>query len=511
MASNPLAEGHHIPPGGGPGGGGPLRVTLARSDVDRTPDQVLWVLIRNRTNAIGFDRYKRFIDGVMCDGRIELTRAQKARVHGSPFPGVDAYSLLKVATEMFLAHETGIVEHDDATNRAALDIDAGLKQMKDGITSGVADPDTKLHPDEEASRLGYTPSIETLNDLRQQYYRNLKNYPQNPALLPYMDRILQGLSDVPLKGPGEALKNCYGILTSSVIGPLAIELIWNYWHEEGMLVQSANAISMRFQNRRINGDRDPLANLEIAPLRPLNNLLWGYIQDEIHRLSVVRRAYEYDHHYGLRLVGKAVPEMRTADSRSKFLASFHRLLNTCAQFYKQDDDTTVIADGFPVLNGLKEVHLLLSEGQHNQYGDLPWTARIEMLIQQWLLARPEMREFLPSRTMVAYPEPWMGSVDAMKRVQGWNDTPVMHFRDLGVFGEQILLSVRFGDWSSVIDRTQAANWARHWRPEVQGYVHAYRSATGVDLSAPVTSDAVDATLPSELLRRRLAPAASRAR
>ena len=26
------------------------------------------------------------------------------------------------------------------------------------------------------------------------------------------------------------------------------------------------------------GDRDPLANLEIDPLRPLNNLLWGYIQ-----------------------------------------------------------------------------------------------------------------------------------------------------------------------------------------------------------------------------------------
>ena len=50
-----------------------------------------------------------------------------------------------------------------------------------------------------------------------------------------------------------------------------------------------------------------------------------------------------------------------------------------------------------MLNALKEVHLILSQGAHNQFGDLPSTARIEMLMQQWLLARPEFREFLPTR------------------------------------------------------------------------------------------------------------------
>ena len=35
---------------------------------------------------------------------------------------------------------------------------------------------------------------------------------------------------------------------------------------------------------------DPLANLEIDPLRPLNNLLWGYMQDEQHRLTRRRGA-----------------------------------------------------------------------------------------------------------------------------------------------------------------------------------------------------------------------------
>ena len=32
-------------------------------------------------------------------------------------------------------------------------------------------------------------------------------------------------------------------------------------------------------------------------------------------------------------------------------------------FFRQEDDTTVIADGFPILNALKEVHTILTEGQ----------------------------------------------------------------------------------------------------------------------------------------------------
>ena len=97
------------------------------------------------------------------------------------------------------------------------------------------------------------------------------------------------------------------------------------------------------------------------------------------------------------------------------------------------------------------MHLILSQGAHNQFGDLPSTARQEMMIQQWMLARPEFQQFLPTRTMVAYPERWMDRVDAMKSVQGWTDASVLHFRNLGKFGEQILLSIRFGAWSDVND------------------------------------------------------------
>jgi hypothetical protein len=264
---------------------------------------------------------------------------------------------------------------------------------------------------------------------------------------------------------------------------------------------------MRFQNQPA-GPADPLGELEIDPLRPLNNLLWGYVQDEQNRLSVRRRAFEYDHHYGLKMIGRVLPEMYTADSRSKFIEAFHNLLYRTAIFYREDADTTVIAEAFPLLNALKDVHLLLAEGAHNQYGDLPWTARAEMLTEQWLLARPEMREFLRGRHMVPYQENWMGAVDAMKKLKGWSDTTISHFNELAVDGERILLSIRFGDWSE-LDNTQeqARNWARYWKPEIQRYLYGYLAVTGVDLMAEVMDnrEAVARYLqPSALLANRLA-------
>ena len=163
----------------------------------------------------------------------------------------------------------------------------------------------------------------------------------------------------------------------------------------------------------------------------------------------------------------------------------------------RDDDTTVIADGFGVLNALKETHIILTQGAHNQYGDLPWTARHEMLMAQYILAQPEMREFLPTRIMVVEPEPWISRVEAMNKLQGWSDVAVLHFRDLAVFGEQLLLGIRFGSWTTVNEPEQAANWARYWRSEIQRYTHAYRAVTGVDLTRRA-----DPAIPAFHLRRR---------
>jgi hypothetical protein len=437
------------------------------------------VIIRNRTRALTFEHYREFVDRVMCGPASGAQLTQKEdELHTTwtqlrPF-GVDAYEALKATTEHFLMHEVGVVP--DPKYADSLSFEPGELM-------------------EESGRLGREVTESELDNLRRDYYGDLR---RGRGTLPYIDLIVNQLGAIPPKPRAALPEVCYGVMPSRLTGPLAIELIWSYWHEEGMLAQSLNAIALRFQNvRNPRAGADPLARMEIDPLRPLNNVLWGYVEKEWDRMSVVRRAYEYEHEYGLALVGKAVPALRTADRRSKFLNAFHHLLHLCATFYREDDDTTVIADGFPLLNALREVHLILAHGAHNQFGDLPWSARVEMLIQQWLLARPEMREFIGGRVMVPYREGWMDRVDTMKSIMGWTDVSVTHFHDLASFGEQILLSIRYGNWMTIDNGDNAANWARYWRPEIQGYIHAYRAATGVDLT-----ERVDDTLPAIHLRRQ---------
>lgn len=456
----------------------PVAIRLQRTLSDPTLDQALWVAIRNRTHAISFARYQEFMNRALrWEERVfevpeDMPNPAQERIQrdlnelGTHLHGVRAYQTLKLLTETFLLLECGVrIERNDERHRAPFDLG------------------------EETWRLGEPFTLRDMQD-------KLSAYLGERAQLPYITRVVKAAF------PGFDSKDWAGrMITAKINEPCLIELIWSYWMEEGMLVQTMNAVSWRFQNVRASEERDPLANLEIDPLRPLNNLLWGYIQDEYNRLSVRRRAYEYVHHYGLNLYGKATSGLRPAESRSKFLEAFHNLLFQSSVFFKEDFQTTVIADGFPLLNALKEVHLILAQGAQNQFGDLPWTARVEMLLMQYMLARREIRDFLQSRAMVPYKEPWEAQVDAMKALQGWTDVTVGNMRDLAVYGEQLLLSARFGDWIAVNDEDSAKNWARYFRPEIQGYLHAYRAATGIDLTNP---DMVDATIPGIHLQKRMA-------
>lgn len=444
----------------------PIPVTLKRTIPDPTADQVLWPVIRTRARAISFsDGYEDFITKVLCEKtelhgeNVDALNRQGDELY-TPVHGVGAYELLRTATQVFLL------------------MNCGFRYRRRGDHVILPD-DLIVDATEEGVRIGRELD---LNDLAA----GLSNYlGLSNGLNPYIQRVLStGYRGFDPHGS----IFCEGLIATRVTCPPLIELIWSYWMEEGMLVQSMNAISRRFRNRSGGpAGRDPLANMEVGSLYPLNNLLWGYVQDEHHRLSIDQRNYEYLHQYGLTLRGKAVSDAQAADIRSKFLEAFHNLLYLTTVFYKQSDDTTIVPDEFPVYNALREVHQILAYGAHNQFGDLPWTARVEMLMQQWILARPEMRRFLLSRDMVPYREPWMPQVDAMKSIQGWTDVSITHFQELAAFGEQIVLSIRYGDWMDDPQTGQAANWARYWRPEIQRYIHAYRAVTGVDLAAATAS------------------------
>ena len=170
----------------------------------------------------------------------------------------------------------------------------------------------------------------------------------------------------------------------------------------------------------------------------------------------------------------------------------------CCVFYKEDDDTTVIADGFPLLNALRETHLLLAEGAHNQFGDLPSTARAEMLMHA-VAAGPAGDARLPRR-------PGHGPL------RGGLDGPGRHDED----------SCRAGPTSA--SRTSATSASSASRSccrsaTATGSSSTTRSrrrtgpATGGRRSSATstptgprpawTSPRIDATMPARLLRARL--------
>ncbi|MCI5158811.1 MAG: hypothetical protein D3906_10310, partial [Candidatus Electrothrix sp. AUS1_2] len=308
-------------------------VTLQRSKSFPTDDQALWATIRNSTNAVRFERYQQFIELVFNGNITPLPQQQQAEYFSHPslsklnIYGSYSYAVLKIATQAFLTLQCGLkpLESD----------------LPDKISSFLNEKYRPANSDEEARR-----SFEVTNLGKQ-----LKQYMGGEnGNLPYLNRIASALLTI---GPDkkiddyETLPYYNYILQHRFTNPSLIELIWSYWHEEGMLAQTMNAIALRFQNQR-SGPNDPLAELEIDPLRPLNNMIWGFVQDRYNQLSVSRRAAEYGHQYGLRLLGRAVPELQIADNRSKFIEAFHNLLYRTAVFYREDADTTVVSNAFPL-------------------------------------------------------------------------------------------------------------------------------------------------------------------
>src|SRR5215467_13457 len=83
------------------------------ADITPTPDQALWVVIRNSTDALSFERYQQFIESIMSStartpqddsgpgNRVEFAHK---RIHNQhlPFPNVESYRLLEVASDVFM-------------------------------------------------------------------------------------------------------------------------------------------------------------------------------------------------------------------------------------------------------------------------------------------------------------------------------------------------------------------------------------------------------------------------
>ncbi len=102
-------------------------VTLGRTAAEPTLDQALWVAIRNRTRAISFGPNHEFINRVLgWEEHTKLPKPIQRRLDnlGSHLHGVNAYLLLKTATETFLLLECGVrIEDGRHDHRRLFDVE----------------------------------------------------------------------------------------------------------------------------------------------------------------------------------------------------------------------------------------------------------------------------------------------------------------------------------------------------------------------------------------------------
>ena len=230
----------------------PVNVSLLPGPVDDTPDLPLWDHIKRATKALSFDNYARFMDYLFCassdDGRTKhpdswhtVREAIGSNYQGFgadlPFPDIHAYRVLKAATEEFMRVNCGVA-YNPSQGR-------GLERRY--LRAFGLEDDT---------------SLETL----------WGEYVYPDGVIPYLRAVQKSLPDVDLVNgnyrDSKKAELCDAILRSKLEHPCMLELIWSYWHEEGMLVQTMNSISRRFQNRQGPAEVDPLANLAIDPLAP---------------------------------------------------------------------------------------------------------------------------------------------------------------------------------------------------------------------------------------------------
>lgn len=237
---------------------GNLTVSHKRRIAEPDGPMSFFVRLLDSSKSIGFGAYRDFIDQVFhckdregldpkkpCYDKLAGDSSKLRRLERELTDhGVGAYELLRTATEAFLLFRCCV--------RPCPPEDRGWPL------------NYQTNPD-----LGDYRKLASV-DWQELFCKYLGN-----QRLPYIQRVIDtafpeyGISERPLDQ-----RFCADVLLRSrVDNPCFMELIWNYWHEEGMLVQSINAVSRRFQNLRAPGVRDPLAHMEIDPLRPLNNIL----------------------------------------------------------------------------------------------------------------------------------------------------------------------------------------------------------------------------------------------
>ena len=165
-----------------------------------------------RRNPINQGRAKDVLD----------TRSQAA---GAPFTDTDAYRNIKVATEAFVMANCGFL---------------GDRRLHAGRRRFHHRP--RRCPDRHRRFVDLARPISRIRLPGAGRAASLsRRHPAQDDRRSRSSRPISATSSSTASDFNEPVSNCYGILRSRLVEPCLLELIWSYWQEEGMLVQTMNA------------------------------------------------------------------------------------------------------------------------------------------------------------------------------------------------------------------------------------------------------------------------------
>ncbi|MFL9829057.1 hypothetical protein, partial [Rhodoplanes sp. SY1] len=179
-------------------------------------------------------RYLDFMEWVFCNDRgrfvdpsIDFSKTARRAL---PFTDTDAYRNVKAATEAFVMANCGIVGAADGSMFDSAD----AAYVNERVVLNIGPGDLEALWDDYTNRL-------------------------DDRMLPYLALVRRKLKDNGIKEQDigdvdllaldtdrdDRVNTCYGVLRQRLTHPCLLELIWSYWQEEGMLVQTMNAIARR--------------------------------------------------------------------------------------------------------------------------------------------------------------------------------------------------------------------------------------------------------------------------
>lgn len=452
---------------------GSTKVTLKSETTPYTKDQIIWVAIRKGAKNASYVGFEDFVRNKLCaapNANIPIINATLSPIRegANSYAWQHTYPFIKAAATLYLEQS----KLEDAFDQPF--VSEEMRRLGDpNITTGQLMLDLKDHLQQIVGSDGLT--------------------------LPYLNGVIERVVSNLVNITASSRTNCptWSFIKHRLESPPMYDLIWNYWMSLAGLTETMNAVVDCYR-RKSNERTALLSDVRFDLLRPIGNLLSGYARDTEIPITHEEYLVELQAQYGLVLPEHAGLDIQPTQTDTSFLGALHNVIGGSGKLLRDRLNKTLSIDTHSLGRTLGNMNVRLAMGAHNQLWEVTRRIRRDMLVQQWILSRPEVTEFLRVPAMVDMKEGWMSALAAYrdrKNQQSWSTARsgnygnvsgnssqsalvVQQFHRLACKSEIMVLGARWGGWSDEdLVGKSAEGWLNEVQHDIKDYISDYREVT----------------------------------